>query len=512
MNKTQRLLILICSMYTALALSLSHGFPPVNSDEVVRSVMGQHRIHGEPVRYSLYDDIFARPVYLLRDVIPDVSLATYHAWLGAWSAINPSSYMSSRLSSVMAGILAILIFYLLGTHLGGHSVGLWSALLVGFNPLFLTASCLARPETLLLATSTTVLWLTFKIPERIALKYFWIGALAMLQISIHPNAVVIAIGLMVFILSGVGREKILSTGLLFVFGGMTGLITASLLVDAQRLWLGMQTVHAYLLRPPILSWPWRPLNWLFQTLRVMWNGETFYFNDALAPGWPLCLRSWWIAMGLLSMLAGLGSDYSHRRPNIRRWLMACTGILISSMALVKAKECLYAINFFPFFIPVAAMGLAKPKKNPQRICAFFGCVLAGTSLFLFLNFCRIYSNHIKPYEQIVRELKAMIPSGSLKVAGPSVLWFDWKKEDFRDSGALLVSHWYMGGTPDLTTWFGGWQPDILILDEAMQNIMRHSESSSNDLKPYLNCPTDLLGYLDTQGAYGRWSVYRLHWK
>jgi hypothetical protein len=97
------------------------------------------------------------------------------------------------------------------------------------------------------------------------------------------------------------------------------------------------------------------------------------------------------------------------------------------------------------------------------------------------------------------------------VAGPAVLWFAWDKERFRDSGALLVSLWYVGGAPDLTTWFGDWRPVILILDGAMQDLLKQSDPQRHDLRPYLNCPVDFLGSVDTRNAYGRWDVYRVHW-
>ena len=100
----------------------------------------------------------------------------------------------------------------------------------------------------------------------------------------------------------------------------------------------------------------------------------------------------------------------------------------------------------------------------------------------------------------------MLPPGRLKVAGPNVLWFAWDSELFRDSGAILISHWYTGGQRDLKKWLAPWRPDILILDEAAQNMVRQ-----RDLQPFLQCPVDYLGVLDTPGAYGRWTIYRIHW-
>src|SRR5206468_1835329 len=101
-----------------------------------------------------------------------------------------------------------------------------------------------------------------------------------------------------------------------------------------------------------------------------------------------------------------------------------------------------------------------------------GCTMAGLSLLLFLNFSQNYMARTKPYARIVDELRAMLPHERLKVAGPSVLWFAWDKELFRDSGAIVLSYWYTGGRRDLKAWLGTWQPDILILDRAMQIVVK----------------------------------------
>ncbi len=509
---SRKALLVVCSVYVLLALSIAHRFPPVNTDEVVRAVMGYHRIHGEPPRYSLYDDIFARPVYAMRDVLPDISLTIYHVWLGVWTSLKPSSYMSSRLSSVASGTLVLLMFYKLGARLGGTRMAVWSALLAGFNPLFLIASSLARPETLLLLTSTVLLWLTLDFPERLELKPFLIGGLGMLQMGVHPNASIICVGLFAFYLLNTRAHNRLAKGLLFAAGALAGLLTVLLLADARRLWLGLHTMHSYLLRPPILSWPWKPLEWLRQIAHVMWTGQSFYFDRTLAAGWPLSLQAWWLAMAMLVAIAGIRARRGAGVLELRRWMIAGLVTLVSSLVLVKAKECLYGTNFFPFLIPIAASAPARPNVPFGRVLKNLSCALAGFSLLLFFNFYRIYITRVKPYDQIVDELQAMLPNRHLKVAGPNVLWFGWDKENFRDSGALLLSHWYMGGQRDFQSWLQPWQPDILILDQPLINIFKRPVSEKRNLMPYINRPVDFLGVLDTQGAYGQWEVYQIHWR
>src|SRR5262245_31874214 len=99
----QRTLLLMCVLYAGLAFSVARVFPPISSDEVVRTVLARHRIHRERPRYSLYDDIFARPVYALRDVLPDVSLTLYHTWLGLWTGWRAPNFVGGRVSSIVAG-------------------------------------------------------------------------------------------------------------------------------------------------------------------------------------------------------------------------------------------------------------------------------------------------------------------------------------------------------------------------------------------------------------------------
>jgi hypothetical protein len=389
----------------------------------------------------------------------------------------------------------------------GPRFGFWSAGLAASSPLFLLASFVARPETLLVFTSAALLWLVLAVPDRIELKPFLIGGLGLLQMSIHPNAAVVSMGVFVFYVYGLkGRARYLQ-GLLFVAGSLAGLLAAFLLVDAKRLWLGLHTVHGYLLTPPILAGSWRPIDWLWQTIHVMWTGQTYYFDRSIAPGWPLCLQMWWIAIAVLCVIASLEDS----RLDAGRWLAAGFTVLVSSMALVKAKECLYGTNLFPFLIPLAASGLASMEKSTRKYGKVLALALAGASAVIFLNFGRIYTVRTKSYAQTVSDLRALLPPGRLKVAGPNVLWFVWDQGLFRDSGAILVSHWYTGGGRDLKAWLVPWCPDILILDDAMQNAIWPAGAPRGDLQPYLGCPVDFLGVLDTPGAYGRWVVYRIRW-
>ena len=328
--------------------------------------------------------------------------------------------------------------------------------------------------------------------------------------SIHPNAAVIWVGLFVFYLVHEPKGARVSNGFLFGAGGLAGLLVALVMVDLPRLWLGMHTLHSYLLRPPVLIWPWKPLDWLLDTIRVMWTGQTFYFERTLAPGWPGSLQLWWAAIALLVVVAGLQGRHKASTFEYGRWLWAALAVLVSTSILVKAKEFLYGTNFLPFLVPIAASSLAASRKPAWRVGKYIACALAGASLLLFLNFCRLYETRTMPFPQIVKELDAIVPDHHLKAVGPSVLWYVWDKEKYRDAGAIIFSRWYTGGRMDLKDWLGDWRPSILILDPMAKNVIWRT--TQKNLAQNLGCPVTLLGVLDTQAAYGLWEIYQIHWQ
>lgn len=515
MNGSRRIFALagvaVVAAYVAFTGLLARRVPPVNTDEVVRVVFGLETVHHRAPRYTLYDDVFAPSAYTLRDVIPEVSLTIYHVWLGSWARFNPDSYFLARLSSIAAGALAFAAFFALGASLGGPRVGFFSLLLAAFNPLSLLSSCLARPETLLLFSAAAILWLVRAVPDRFALKPLLLGFLSLLQMSIHPNGCLVCAGVFIVYLSAVPRAMRWQKGALFVAGAAGGLVAAFSLVDPRRLWLGMHTAHSALLRPPIFIHPWHPWAWLQATLHVLWSAHSFYVDGNLASHWRLSVQLWWVAAVALWMAAAGGRLSEPAVALVRPWGLATLTVFVAMVALVKAKECLYGTNFFPFLIPVMAAGLAESGgAREARIARLVGSVAAIASVAVFLLFCRTSVLRTKPYEQIVRDVEANLPAGSVRIAAPSVLWFGWNdKANFRDSGAILVSHWYTGKL-DLDAWMGGWRPDVLILDDAMQATLRVS-ADSRTLEPFLHRPVDFLGFFDTGAAYGSWAVYRVHW-
>src|SRR5258708_2974213 len=140
---------LLCACYFFLTAHLSFRFPPVNSDETSSAVQGFNFWNGAGNRYSLYDNVFAPSIYQFRDASPDSTEFIFNVWIGACMKLIGKSYWHARLSSVIAGTLALGAIFLLGSYLGGRpAVGYVSAAFLALNPVFLTASCLVRPEML----------------------------------------------------------------------------------------------------------------------------------------------------------------------------------------------------------------------------------------------------------------------------------------------------------------------------------------------------------------------------
>src|SRR5438552_701527 len=141
---------LLTLTFAAVNGMLAARFPPVYSDEVVFSVHGYNLMTGQGHRFSLYDDIFDRSVYAMRDALPDITRILYNTWDGLWLKFLSRGYRQARWSSVAAGVLVLLVFYCVGQILQGPELGMAAAALCAINPVMMLSSCIVRPEVLLL--------------------------------------------------------------------------------------------------------------------------------------------------------------------------------------------------------------------------------------------------------------------------------------------------------------------------------------------------------------------------
>jgi hypothetical protein len=499
----------VYTAYVSVVLFFSRRFPAVNADEVVRAVIGLERWRGAPARYTLYDDIFDRSVYAMRDVIPDVLIACYHYWLGAWTLINPDSFSVARLSSLVAGLLAMATLYSLIRVWGGSKAALLGVTLLAFNPLFLFASFIARPETLFLFVQLLIISLTLRIPHSYNWKPMVVGALGALSIAVHPNAAITLPGILIIYLSRLSRRDRWCHGAYFGLGVFCGAMGVFIMNDPVRLLRGFHTVHSYLLRPPLLTGVWSPFEWARQTLSVLWGGNSFYWSGGRAGA--LAGQLFWSALALLTFVAIAVTSKEQKKQIVFPFLGAAGVTFVAMTFGVKAHESLYGIVFLPFLVPLVSLVFEPLKKNWARAARTLsvGMVLISLGVFGFAVTRAVGQN--KPHGEIVRDLRDLVPEKSTKLAGPTILWFGWDKKSFRDLGALQISRWYNGGKSDMQQWLLEWQPDILVVDRAFFSFLKWPLTAPPERLPFLTIPHKFLGAVETGISHGPWRVYSLDW-
>ena len=503
----------LSAIYVLGAGALARRFPPVNTDEVVSCVHGVNLIGGAGQRYSLYDDIFAPAVYPLRDIFSDIARTFYNAWVGLWWYMTPGSCWHVRLSSVCAGWAALLGLFLLGRRQEGAGGGLLMFLLLAVHPVFLAASCVARPEIVLLAAGVPLaLWGAEAGGGRYKSVLLGLGSGALA--GVHPNAFPLSLGLLAAHLAG--RPDWRPNGVRWLGGYIVGIVTAFITVDTSRFALSLKYYLYYrLVSPPILSFPWSPWDWIRKTSLDFVRGDTFYFNLRLVPGWEGGLRWSWAAVGFLVLWGAFQEIRGGRWTPRRRLLLGFLAAFAGAAALVRRSEAVYSVLFLPFLVPAAAStwrtGWHLGGWRRTAICA--SALSLALGLFNFIAFSVRYRKTAEPIDEIERSLRVVVPDRGMKVAGPNVLWFFWDHGKFRDAGALVFSRWYTGGRRDVGSWLGNWKPDVFVVDDAFRRVFLKGSTLSALMGDALTESPAFLGSLDTgPGAYGTWDVYRLRWK
>jgi hypothetical protein len=496
---------------------LSRVFPPVHTDEAFIAVHAVNLLAGQGQRYSLYDDIFAPSVYGARDAFGQVSLTLTNAWFGGWARLFSKSYENIRRASVIAGFLSLLIFYFIGKRWGGASLGVILIFLLMSDPVFLTSSCLIRPEILLLMFGTLVLLISLIIPETFHWRGFVVGVLSGLLMSVHPNSMPFWIGLFVFLWLSSEPPNRLRQGATFVLGILAGLVVVAATVELPKYLISYKLMFYELYKPPLLSYPWVPWIWVYRTGRAMLSGETAYFDANLAAGWRSGIQLHWVGFGIC-MAGGLVGRKSHQ--TWQRWQIALFGGLIASFVgmavLISRKEINYSLLLYPFMIPLIG-GIVQADRHPihprtYHILESIGIVCLTIGLYRFGVFVQGYRRTFLPLNHVVSEVELRLPRTHLKVVGPDVLWFSRDENDFRDIGALMYSHWYTGGELNLKDWLGRWRPDILIFDDPIKHLLFRNDPLPTRLATLMNKPIVYLGTVETgRGAYGAFEIYQVKW-
>jgi hypothetical protein len=495
---------------------LSRHFPIVGTDEVFISVHGLNLVSGQGNRYSLYDDIYARSVYSLRDAFGQVEETIYGAWVGLWlkAACN---YRIGRLASLTAAWLVLWVFYALGSRIQNPRMGLLLGLLVMSDPVFITASCVTRPETLLLLGTAGVLWLLLKIRSDFFLKGFWMGLISGLQVAIHPNAVALLPGFWTFAFLSEKRERRLSLVGTLIAGSVGGILAALCMTDLHKLWLVKSGFQGQLVKPTLFSPP-RSWSALLHLLAI----KTFLIHPPYSDD-PTGLRETCFLLrhlGIAAALIGicferLKADASDS-PRPAWWnALAAAGLVsfLATVAVVAQTELGYKLNLLPFFLPcIAYYGVQENhlSRHLHTVLKITSGLLIGVSFCLFLPFIKQYEARSVAFPVIQSQLEKLVPDKTLKIVAPNLFWYQWPKDRFRDVGAMTYSHWYAGGSRDVSGWLAPWQPDILIIDKSFRQIFLGPGPSQPALARLLKNPVTFLGTIDTgASAYGTFEVFDL---
>ena len=490
MAKEIRVAGILCALYFVGAASWAKQFPPVSTDEASYAVHGYNVWNGAGNRYSLYDDVFAPSVAYYRDATPESSQIVFNAWVGAWLKILGKSYWHARLSSVIAGLLALGLFMRLGCRLGRARTSVWILALVALNPLFITASCLVRPEMLLLVGELFSLVLLLELPDGFVWKHAVIGALCGLLMGVHHNAALWLIGLWAY----EGNVKKIAQ---MTAGFVAGAILLLPFFNFYKVYTIQRLFFNAFYRPPLLTFPWHPVHWGIDLLASFWNGLTFYV-DAQAPGWQMAMRLACVSAGV-----GLWSSRGENETR-RRFLRAFAAIAVAMACLLSKKEALYALMLFPCLYLPAVLGSAR---RTWMAVATVGTLLA---FGFFVRVSTAYRQRGPSFDAFAAQVRAAIGGSPGHVMAPATLWFAFDSAQFRDLGATTLSHWYTGGERELASWLGGWPVDTLMVQAAWKRTFLGPEGHALSLETALGCPVTFLGTVDSGLAGGPMEMYRLH--
>ena len=400
---------------------------------------------------------------------------------------------------------------------GGPRAAWTCAVLLALDPVFWLASCVVRAETILLAVSSLALWLILRLPSAFPWKRFLIGLLLGILFAAHPNALPVSLGIFTFwMIKEPFSGKDLAGSLAGLFCG--GMVMIAFF-DLNTLRMSCQTLHFQMMRPPLFTWPWSPMDWLQNALHKLFMTETYYFSTGKAPGWTTCLLLRSAGWGCLFLGAlgfkRIGCGQSRPFPREMRWPAGWLATWISMALLVRKQEVLYALNFYPFLLPFISLYLSDSLEHSgklHRLCKGSAAVMLMASPFFFARTVYNYVPIAPSPAEMFRQLRAYLPDPHVKIVGPNLFWYDKEYDHFRDIGALTYSHWYTGGGRDAGVWLEKWRPDILITDDAFDRIFLRNQTSVQALSRLLGVPATPLGTIETGiGSYGTFTVYRLSW-
>lgn len=502
--------VLLAVFFVAVAV-LSRRFPAITTDEVFTVSHGTSLLDGGRSRYALYDDLFALSVYSMRDAFAQILETATNAWFGLWVSLLGKGFWQARLASAGAAAAALVVAFALGRSMVGARFGLGLMTILAADPALWAGACVVRPEALLLFTTLLTIFVLVRAPDR-PWKPWLAGLLSGLQFSVHPNAAAITAGFLVFEAVRPGGDRIrrlvtMALGTAFAFAGV--LLSAGI----PRLHLVSQGLTAQLVQPLILEWP-LPLGKIMQAL---WG--RLYLDHTVLWSEPLleaCRSSLTIraAAGIAVAMGGLAvyraGDAGLRRL-IRPFAAGAVAVWIASALLVQSSELLYKLNVAPFVIPIAALVLRDRLWDRLRWGAAFRVGVVGLWLAaLGVAGSRVPSvmQRAQPIPEVMTAFHHRMPGPDARIVAPSIFWYEWPSDQFRDIGALVYSYWYSGNRQEALKGLSRWRPHILIVDDAVRRIVLKGQPLENAVPARVR----RLEPIETgAGWMGTLDVYALEW-
>jgi|GEM_PF-3336395 len=470
--------LIVAGGFWSAAFLLGQTFPPPNTDEVFIVAHGKALMHGQGSRYALYDDVFAPSVYAMRDAFGQISETLTNAWYGVWPR---------RAASATAIALGMSMLALWGYRWGGQHLGQWVLIFLLLNPLVWCAACLIRPEALFLMASASVLYLVYYLPQAWPWRSVTLGVLSGSLLSIHPNALAVAPGILAAHIAKKPSYK-------RFLAAMSGLCAAGLAVllipGLSRLYLVQHSLAVQLLRPWIAQ---RPLTFqaFIQAMEgKIWMTQTLFLPNDLQPLWETILK---LRMGATLLLWGMlavrwGKSAGSFKQSLRPLLWGL-GVSWCLMVIgIANHEVLYPLYLEPFTALIFAavwMTPGHPVSIGWSLSKGVIALLWLSSAGLFVHLMGRSRSETPSLPSLTVALKQNQPFPQARVLAPNFFWTAWEPDHFRDVGALNYSYFYTGGSRDVRNWLQPWRPDMIVLDEATCHVLLQDQPALALLQKFL---------------------------
>lgn len=492
---------------------LSRTFPSINSDEVIVAVNGESYLHGDGVCYTLNHDIMPGVAIPVGDISNHVVRPLYDAWVGLWGMAERGPWLA-RGSAVLVGFFLLGAFVVLGFRLGGERAASLLAALLATSPLFWLGCCVINEHGVLALVVSVLVAVISSIPPT-SWTCLGIGVAAGGCLIVHQNIIPIFLGLGIlgfFFWPKRERFSLLAT---LCLGFLGGGLAASLFMDLKRFILFQKSLYWIFSKPMILEGDIFGL-WHSFWARIM-GSSTYYlvYEGALPRGWDMAVKSHTLGLGgalATGLLWKKNETPEGRGQRFKAFLLATLAVLVGFSLLVRRQEVLYSLVLYPFVFPAVGETLIGNRTTgvSRGLSMFSLSVGMAVSVFFNASFIINYVSSVKPYPQLVKEVKSLVhPYDGKRIVGPGVLWFAFSESNFRDVGALNYARYFTEGTFEPGRWMSSWRPDYLIID----NSFRRAASKTgvhNPLYP-LSIPFRYLGRVDTGKAYGTFEVLQIFW-